>query len=212
LSIQNKELIIKENIKIIQSASADKNLKKIAIENVLEIMRPLRLSLLNKFVNKGVESDDLLQQIDLIMIESLYDYDETKDKSALRHIVYRAKNGIWNYYRKEMNYFDDKKKTLSINFAEYDKSDDKVYKLDKNLSVPFNEDMVIDKIMIDEELSKLTPHQKEILLLHFINDMKQNDIAEVLNIHQSNVSRAKKRAIKSFRNNTTLLDEQDDID
>jgi RNA polymerase sporulation-specific sigma factor len=190
--------------------SNDRDERKEAIETILEQLKPFRYALAKKFANKGVEFDDIAQQIDLKLVEAIYDYDDAKDPSALRHLVSKTRNGIWNYYRKEMNYFDETKMTVSLDAlvirnefgtksSFYDFIDE-----DKN----FNEDFILEKLVINEELAKLTPRQKEILLMCFVDDMTQYDIAEELNINQANVSRAKNRGIANIKNSINPEGEQ----
>jgi RNA polymerase sporulation-specific sigma factor len=109
-----------------------------------------------------------------------------------------------------MNYFDETKMTVSLDAlvirnefgtksSFYDFIDE-----DKN----FNEDFILEKLVINEELAKLTPRQKEILLMCFVDDMTQYDIAEELNINQANVSRAKNRGIANIKNSINPEGEQ----
>lgn len=185
--------------------------RKEYVGQIMESLRPFRYALAKKFANKGVEFDDIAQQIDLKLIEAIYDYDDKKDPSALRHLVSKARNGIWNYYRKEMNYFDENKKTVSLdNIAWNDGFTTEImptcFQNIKGDSA-FNENAIIEKILLDEELAKLTPHQREVLFMIYIDDMTQYSIAEELNINQANVSRAKKRGIENIKNSITTEDE-----
>jgi RNA polymerase sigma factor (sigma-70 family) len=212
--MENSEVQINYLVKLSQSTN-DRDEKKEAISKIIEMLKPFRYALAKKFANKGVEFDDIAQQIDLKLIEAIYDYDEKKDPNALRHLVSKTRNGIWNYYRKEMNYFDEDKSPVSldaivahnemgIKTSYYDFVDDK--------SKTFDEDQIIEKILLEEELAKITPHQREVLFMIFVDDMTQYSIAEELNINQANVSRAKRRGIENIKNNISLLDEPDEID
>jgi RNA polymerase sporulation-specific sigma factor len=192
--------------------------KKEAVEHILEMLKPFRYALAKKFANKGVEFDDIAQQIDLKLVEAIYDYDERKDPSALRHLVSKTRNGIWNYYRKEMNYFDETKTTVSLD-AVFNNNDDTLptgvnsnYYNFVDDDKTFDEDSIVEKILIEEELAKLTPRQREIIFMCFIDDMTQYDIAEELSINQANVSRAKSRGIANIKNSINPLDEPNEID
>lgn len=180
--------------------------RKEAIERIYKKLKPFRFALAKKFSNKGVEFDDIVQQIDLKLLEAIYDYDEDMDPSALRHLTSKARNGIWNYYRKEMNYFNTDKSTISLDamLIQVGTTDYLVdfYSIIDG-TIGFDEDAIIDKITISDEISKLTPHQKEVLFMIFIDDMTQYSIAEELKINQANVSRAKKRGIESLRGKFT---------
>jgi RNA polymerase sigma factor (sigma-70 family) len=199
-------------VKNIQATNS-KEEKQNAIQEIIDMLRPFRYALAKKFANKGVEFDDIAQQIDLKLIEAIYDYDEKKDPSALRHLVSKARNGMWNYYRKEMNYFDDTRTTVSLDriFSSDIGIELNYYSLVDSNSNLFDENQIIEKILLDEELSKLTSHQREILFMIYIDDMTQYSIAEELNINQANVSRAKRRGIESIKNNIIPLDEHGEI-
>lgn len=186
-----------------------------AMEKLLRKLMPFRYAIARKYSNKGVDFDDIAQQIDLKLIEAVYDYEESKDPSALRHLTSRVKNGIWNFYRKEMNYFNKDKKTISLDevrFKGEDESNEIVFNIHSRLidSRAFNEDEILDRITMEEELDKLTPHQREVMLMCFVDDMTQYDIAESLQINQSNVSRAKKRGIQTIKEGINPSDEQSD--
>src|SRR5690606_527315 len=164
-----------------------------------------RKSLAGKFAGKGVDFDDICQQIDLKLIEGICDYDETLDSSAIRHITSKARNGIWNYYRKEMDYFNEDRKTISLDYGysvELNGYSQKLEDVKLNYietvyqSDKFDEDAIIDKIMLEQEINNLTDRQKDILLMYYMSDMTQQEIAGELDIHQTNVSRATKRGVR----------------
>jgi RNA polymerase sigma factor (sigma-70 family) len=206
--MENNYMRINYLVKLAQ-ASTDRDEKKKALEQIMETLKPFRYALAKKFANKGVEFDDIAQQIDLKLIEAIYDYDEKKDPSAIRHLVSKTRNGIWNYYRKEMNYFDENKCTVSLEtivaIGEFGTNFD-FHSFITDGKV-FDENAIIEKILLDEELAKLTPHQREILFMIFVDDMTQYSIAEELNINQANVSRAKARGIESIKNRINPSDE-----
>jgi RNA polymerase sigma factor (sigma-70 family) len=117
-----------------------------------------------------------------------------------------------------MNYFNDERITVSLdemrknNLPSTRNITDTymIYECLEDTKSEFNEDKILESIIIKEELDKLTPHQKEILFMCFVDDMTQYDIAESLQINQSNVSRAKKRGIQSIREGISPLDVQSD--
>lgn len=213
-----RENALKEFVDVIQGDSYSAYEKEIAISEILNQFEPFRKSLGKKFANKGVPFDDICQQIDLKMIEAMYDYDESKDPSAIRHITSKTRNGVWNYYKKEMNYFDETRKTLSLDYTYtlsldgYNVPIEGESYLESYLDISYtmNEDYIVDCIVIKDEIDSLTNHQKDILNMYYVDDMKQEEIADYLNINQANVSRATKRGIKRLRENLSLLDEHDD--
>lgn len=204
MSKNKKECNLKLLIKIAQLHNGIE--KEDAIENILNMFEPFRKSLAGKYANKGVEFEDICSQIDLKMIEAICDYDELKDSSAIRHITSKTKNGIWNFYRKEMDYFDPDRKTLSLDVRHYSGFNwEDILESD----CP-SENEIVERIFIDQELHKITEHQREVLKLYYISDRPQEEIAEMLNINQANVSRARKRGVNSLKININPLDEQHD--
>ncbi|WP_336784151.1 sigma-70 family RNA polymerase sigma factor [Paenibacillus illinoisensis] len=207
---------INNNVKLAQQSSCREE-KSSAVNYIYEKLKPFRYALARKFANKGVEFDDITQQIDLKLLEAIYDYDEAKDPSALRHLVSRTRNGIWNYYRKEMNYFDEDKITISLDALSLN-SDMHSRKLGEKSSYydfiddkkTFDEDTIIEKIMLEDEMLKLTAHQREVLLMYYVDDKTQYNIAEELQINQANVSRAKKRGVENIRSSITPLGGHDE--
>lgn len=118
-----------------------------------------------------------------------------------------------------MNYFDEHKKTLSLdNILQYNMfvngyDDDSFYAgfSSDNDVYAFDEDEVIEKIMVQDGMTDiLTENQKEILIMYFLEDKTQDEIAEELHIHQSVVSRAKKRGVEKLKEQLNPLDERGD--
>jgi len=55
-------------------------------------------------------------------------------------------------------------------------------------------DSVIDKVLVEEMLEKVTPVQKKILIYRYFDDLSQKEISEILGLHQVYVSREEKKA------------------
>lgn len=147
-----------------------------ALEKLLNVFSGFRGSLYRLFASKGIDNDDVSQQIDLFFIESVMTYNPDKDPNPIRHILYKTKYDVWNYYRKEMGYFDDSKRV------------DLRDTIDAKSDIDIEED-VTDKVFVDSIMAKLTPRERDMLKDYFYNDMTQSDIALKNGINQSNVSR-----------------------
>jgi RNA polymerase sigma factor (sigma-70 family) len=213
---REKEDELKGLIEIIQSSDNEFE-REDAMMEILNKFEPFRRSLAKKFAGKGVDFDDVCQVIDLKLIEAMYDYDESLDPSAIRHITSKARNGIFNFYKKEMNYFKEDRKTLSIEQSVYNVSRNGHVDVISDMSwieayfeEEFDEDKIIDKIMLEQGLGSLTEHQKDLIHMYYWADMTQEEIAEELQIHQTNVSRATKRGVKKLRESFNPLGEHDD--
>jgi RNA polymerase sigma factor (sigma-70 family) len=209
-----KEMVLKALINAIQNSDSHET-KEQAMDIILSMFEPFRKSLAKKFSGKGVDFDDICQVIDLKLIEAMYDYDENLDDSAIRHITSKARNGIFNFYKKEMNYFKEDRKTISIEslrIAYEGGSGNDMFYFDSYgvADESFDENKIIDRIMIEQGLDNLTVHQKELINMYYLSDMRQDEIAEELQIHQANVSRATKRGVKKLRESLNPLGVQSD--
>lgn len=169
-----------------QSQSGD----RVALEILMDQFYPFRKVLVQRFSDKGIDNDDLSQQIDLFFIESILLYDSKKDKSPIRHIVSKTKRDTWTYYRKEMNYF------VYDDFVQWTDDDS-----DTNpLSIQTKEDDVVDEIVIRQAIDLIPERYRYIVELYYFESLTQQEIAERLGIDQSNVNRALKRAREKLRN------------
>lgn len=61
------------------------------------------------------------------------------------------------------------------------------------------EDNLLSKIELQEITEKLSDQEKKIFELYFINDLKQSEIAQIININQNQVSRVKRRVIRKMK-------------
>lgn len=210
------EVNVKNLIKTIQNSS-DEFEKQDAMMTILDMFEPFRRSLTKKFAGKGIDFDDVCQVIDLKLIEAMHDYDESLDSSAIRHITSKARNGIFNFYKKEMNYFKEDRKEISIDnpffYLSHNGSNqiiENANPLDHFLQEKFDEDKIIERIMIEQGMDRLTEHQKDLIFMYYVSDMTQDEIAEELQINQANVSRATKRGVKKLRESFNPLGENYD--
>lgn len=58
---------------------------------------------------------------------------------------------------------------------------------------------VIDKIMLQEAISKLEPRERQIIFLRYFKDQTQTEIAKVLGVSQVQVSRIEKKVLQSMK-------------
>jgi RNA polymerase sigma factor (sigma-70 family) len=116
-----------------------------------------------------------------------------------------------------MNYFREDRKTVSLD-------SDLTVNNDSHTGYTYNfkdfayehpdsldEDMLIERIMIEQGMKNLTDHQKDLIFMYYMSDMTQDEIAEELQINQANVSRATKRGVKKLRESFSSSDGHYDI-
>jgi len=58
---------------------------------------------------------------------------------------------------------------------------------------------VIDRIMLQEAISKLEPRERQIIFLRYFKDQTQTEIAQVLGISQVQVSRIEKKVLQNMK-------------
>ena len=86
----------------------------------------------------------------------------------------------------------------SIYESVYDNGDNEIRLLD-TITGEEIEDGVINKVMIDDILSRLTEREKEIILLRYFRGKTQSEIAKIIGVSQVQISRIEKKAIERIR-------------
>ena len=86
----------------------------------------------------------------------------------------------------------------SIYESIYDNGEKEIHLLDVIAGEEI-EDSVINKVMIDDILSRLAPREKEIILLRYFRGKTQSEIAKVIGVSQVQISRIEKKAIERIR-------------
>ena len=86
----------------------------------------------------------------------------------------------------------------SIYESVYDNGDKEISLLD-TITGEEIEDGVINKVMIDDILSRLTEREKEIILLRYFRGKTQSEIAKIIGVSQVQISRIEKKAIERIR-------------
>lgn len=86
----------------------------------------------------------------------------------------------------------------SIYESIYDNGDKEIHLLDTLVGEEI-EDGVINKVMIDDILNRLTEREKEIILLRYFRGKTQSEIAKIIGVSQVQISRIEKKAIERIR-------------
>ena len=86
----------------------------------------------------------------------------------------------------------------SIYESVYDNGDKEIRLLD-TITGEEIEDGVINKVMIDDILSRLTEREKEIILLRYFRGKTQSEIAKIIGVSQVQISRIEKKEIERIR-------------
>ena len=86
----------------------------------------------------------------------------------------------------------------SIYESVYDNGEKEIHLLDVIAGGEI-EDSVINKVMIDDILSRLSPREREIILLRYFRGKTQSEIAKIIGVSQVQISRIEKKAIERIR-------------
>ena len=85
---------------------------------------------------------------------------------------------------------------LSIYMPIYNNGNDEIYLIDQIKDDSYDSDERINKMIIEEGISKLNPRLKGIIYDRYYNNKTQMEIAEEIGISQAQVSRLEKNALK----------------
>lgn len=80
----------------------------------------------------------------------------------------------------------------------YDNGEKKIHLLDIIAGEEI-EDGIINKVMIDDILKRLTSREKEIMLLRYFKGKTQSEIAKIIGVSQVQISRIEKKAISRIK-------------
>ena len=86
----------------------------------------------------------------------------------------------------------------SIYESVYDNGEKEIHLLDVIAGGEI-EDSVINKVMIDDILSRLSPRERAIILLRYFRGKTQSEIAKIIGVSQVQISRIEKKAIERIR-------------
>ncbi len=78
-------------------------------------------------------------------------------------------------------------------------AEDSSSELINSISAGACEDDVINRVMIDELLKKLTDRERQVIVLRYYRDMTQTKISKIIGVSQVQVSRIEKAAMEKLR-------------
>ncbi|MBP6883944.1 MAG: sigma-70 family RNA polymerase sigma factor [Candidatus Pacebacteria bacterium] len=140
------------------------------------------------------KADDIVQEIFIKVWKNLGRFDATK-ASFKTWIFTIAKNTTTDFLRKRKDY----------SFTDLDKSTEKDELsfseniVDENLLPDAALQKIQDKEFLDTLLEKLSPNYKEILVLHYQEEMTFDEIGKILNKPLNTVKSQHRRAIAQLR-------------
>jgi len=190
LSIKEEEAYVDKML------AGDKNARSILIEHNLRLVAHI----VKKFDSKNTDTDDLISIGTIGLIKGIDTYKKTPKVKITTYAARCIQNEILMYYRSnKKNQF-----TISLNDSiGYDKEGNEINLVD--LLEDKQED-ILDKIQIKDNITLLNKYlkvlnkrEKEIIVkrygLNNEKDLTQKEIADMMGISRSYVSRIEKRAL-----------------
>ena len=189
-----------EKIYLEKMASGDEEARNLLIERNLRLVAHVA----KKYANTKVEQDDLISIGTIGLIKGIRSFKVEKGARLSTYVSRCIDNEILMYLRKI------KRKKTEVSFEDslsYDSDGNELHLEDvlgteKDI-VTKGLDDELDKNIMLEEINKLNPRDKEIIELRYgINhkkEMTQKDVANLLGISQSYISRIEKKVIKKLK-------------
>ena len=160
------------------------------------ITRRIAESFYNKYRRiyiKDFEFEDLHQVAREGLIKAVVNFREDMQKSFAVYMI--------KYIRGEIQHFLRNTGLIKKDFRS-EKSSGKIYiqEIEDIISyINGSFKRIDDYLLLQEIFQKLTLHDRNILWLYYIQDLKQVDIAKLMNISQRSVSKEVNRAIRKAR-------------
>ena len=195
LSIEDEEKYLE------LSCNGDKESKDILIEHNLRLV----VFLAKKYENTGVDLEDLVSIGTIGLIKGINTYRLGKNIKLATYASRCIDNEILMYLRK------NKKIKTEVSIEEslsYDGEGNELHLedvigTDKDIVTKHLEEEIDKKLML-EEINNLNKRDKEIIILRYglfgKEEMTQKEVAEILGISQSYISRIEKKVIKRLKN------------
>ena len=190
-----------EEIEFVElSSKGDKNARDKLIEHNLRLV----VFLAKKYENTNVDLEDLVSIGTIGLIKGINTYKGDKNIKLATYASRCIDNEILMYLRK------NKRKKGEVSFEDslsYD-SDGNELRLEDILGtdcdiVTKNLDEETDKKLLASEIEKLSGRDKQIMVLRYglmgYDEMTQKDVADLLGISQSYISRIEKKVIKKLK-------------
>lgn len=185
---------------VIKARNGDENARDILIEHNLRLV----VFLAKKYENTGYDLDDLVSIGSIGLIKGINTYKPDKNIKLATYASRCIANEILMFLRK------NKKRKTEISFEDALNYDNEGNELHLEDILGTEEDLVskeyeekVDKKLLQDEINKLKDRDKKIMIMRYgLNNTKeytQKEVAQILGISQSYISRIEKKVIKNLK-------------
>ncbi len=186
---------------LIRLKEGDESARDILIEHNLRLV----VFLAKKYESAGYDIEDLVSIGSIGLIKGINTYKIDKNIKLATYASRCIANEILMFLRK------NKRRKTEISFEDALNFDSEGNELHLEDVLGTDEDIVIkefetamDKKMLANEINKLEPRDKQIMVLRYglnnTEEYTQKEVAEMLGISQSYISRIEKKVIKNLKN------------
>ena len=192
---------IEEKRLLLLSYQGDEEAKNKLIEHNLRLV----VFLAKKYDNTGYEMEDLISIGTIGLIKGISTYKLDKNIKLATYASRCISNEILMFLRKNKK----RKKEISLEDSlNYDNEGNELHLEDvlgtENDLVSDSYEREVERKCVGEEINKLKPREKQIMVLRYgLNNKEsytQKEVADILGISQSYISRIEKKVIKNIRN------------
>ncbi|MBD9075386.1 sigma-70 family RNA polymerase sigma factor [bacterium] len=186
---------------LIECKKGDMEAKNKLIEYNLRLV----VFLAKKYESTGYEMEDLISIGSIGLIKGIETYKIDKNIKLATYASRCISNEILMYIRKNKK----RKKEVSLEDSlNYDNEGNELHLEDvlgtENDLVSDSYEREVERKCVGEEINKLKPREKQIMVLRYgLNNKEsytQKEVADILGISQSYISRIEKKVIKNIRN------------
>ena len=173
---------------LLKARQGDENSK----EEILNRLQGLIVKSIKRYYNKIDEYEDLIQEGNLVVLQAIDTFDETKGVYFLGYVKSLLKYAYLNKYKIRHH--------ISLNTKLADKDCELIDLLESDDVVPLEKIIKFEEhTIIYDALSILTDRQRQVVLLFYMEGLSIGDIAKRLNISYRTVINTKVRALEKMR-------------
>ena len=186
---------------LIKAKKGDEEAKNVLIEHNLRLV----VFLAKKYENTGYDIEDLVSIGTIGLIKGINTYKLSKNIKLATYASRCSTNEILMFLRKNKK----RKKEISLEDSlNYDNEGNELHLEDvlgtDNDLVSEEYERQVERNFISKEINKLNQREKQIMVLRYgLNNTEsytQKEVAEILGISQSYISRIEKKVIKNIKN------------
>jgi len=132
------------------------------------------------------DAEDLTQIIFLKVFQSVSDFEE-KGKNPVSYFYAVARNAVIDYWRKKKE----------VNAGDTEEIFENIPSPKENIEKSIDENEIVATIR--QAIKSLTDEQQEVIVLKFINDLSNKEIAELLGKNETAIRQLQCRGLKKLR-------------